>query len=157
LNEAKDWNTAAFASSSIASATIARLESERDQLKKQFEISKGNTEAALNSFHAEAKQRRSAEAERDQLKELLNKAFIKVSQYEMDTGLDASCKALVAERDQLRKVAADFHDCMVDVRQQMQMDKMLRQPIPRAPLELQIDETIELYNSLPHVIAKNTK
>ena len=61
---------------------------------------------------------------------------------------------LKRERDQLRKVAADFHDCMVDVRQQMQMDKMLRQPIPRAPLELQIDETIELYDSLPHIVAK---
>jgi len=34
LNEAKDWNTAAFAATSIASATIARLESERDQLRK---------------------------------------------------------------------------------------------------------------------------
>jgi len=40
LNEAKDWNTAAFAATSIASATIARLESERDQLRKEVEILK---------------------------------------------------------------------------------------------------------------------
>jgi len=32
LNSSKDWNTAALAATSIASATIARLESERDQL-----------------------------------------------------------------------------------------------------------------------------
>lgn len=51
---------------------IKELKLERDQLKKQFEISKGNTEAALNSFHAESKQRRSAEAERDKLKKVLD-------------------------------------------------------------------------------------
>jgi len=34
LDSSKDWNTAAFAATSIASATIARLESERDQLRK---------------------------------------------------------------------------------------------------------------------------
>ena len=51
---------------------IKELKLERDQLKKQFEISKGNTEAALNSFHAESQQRRSAEAERDQLKKALD-------------------------------------------------------------------------------------
>lgn len=51
---------------------IKQLCEERDQLKKQFEISKGNTEAALNSFHAESKQRRSAEDERDQLKKVLD-------------------------------------------------------------------------------------
>jgi len=34
LNSSKDWNTAAFAATSMASATIARLESERDQLRK---------------------------------------------------------------------------------------------------------------------------
>lgn len=32
LDSSKDWNTAAFAATSMASATIARLESERDQL-----------------------------------------------------------------------------------------------------------------------------
>jgi len=34
LAQSKDWNTAAFAATSIASATIARLESERDQLRE---------------------------------------------------------------------------------------------------------------------------
>ena len=96
--------------------------------------------------------------ERDQLRKELaeSQSWVKAS---MESAAIASSTIarLESERDQLRKVAADFHDCMVDVRQQMQMDKMLRQPIPRAPLELQIDETIELYNSLPHVIAKNTK
>jgi len=54
----------------VESLSYDRLVSERDQLKKQFEISKGNTEAALNSFHAEMKQRRNAEAERDQLRKV---------------------------------------------------------------------------------------
>jgi hypothetical protein len=49
---------------------LSEAQAERDQLKKQFEISKGNTEAALNSFHAEMKQRRNAEAERDQLRKV---------------------------------------------------------------------------------------
>jgi hypothetical protein len=100
---------------------LNELKRERDQLKKQFEISKGNTEAALNSFHAEMKQRRNAQA----------------------------------ERDQLRKVAENFRDCMVDVRQKMQIDKMLRRPVPSVSLELQIDETIESFDSLTHVIERN--
>lgn len=53
-------------------ALCRKLEIERDQLKEQLEIAEGNTDAALNSFHAELKQRKSAEAERNQLKKVLD-------------------------------------------------------------------------------------
>ena len=81
---------------------IKELKLERDQLKKQFEISmevseisKGNTEAALNSFHAESKQRRSAEAERDKLKEL-------------NDVLRSRNISLMDERDKLKNVLDQF-------------------------------------------------
>jgi hypothetical protein len=54
-------------------ANFARqLERELNEARQCFEISKGNTEAALNSFHAEMKQRRNAEAERDQLRRVVD-------------------------------------------------------------------------------------
>ena len=74
---------------------IKELKLERDQLKKQFEIAKGNTEAALNSFHAESQQRRSAEAERDKLKEL-------------NDVLRSRNISLMDERDKLKNVLDQF-------------------------------------------------
>jgi TPP-dependent trihydroxycyclohexane-1,2-dione (THcHDO) dehydratase len=136
LAQAKDWNTAAFAATSTASATIARLEAERDQLKKQFEISKGNTEAALNSFHAEAKQRRSAEAERDQLKEL-------------NDVLRSRNISLMDERDQLRKVAGKLA-ADLKVWWETQQEGTFHPDNPTGQHCLSLDA----YNSLPHVIAK---
>ena len=41
-----------------------------------------------------------------QLERELNEAQNKIAQYEMDTGLDAACKVLIQERDQLREWVA---------------------------------------------------
>ena len=51
---------------------MAELEQELTLARACLELSTDNTKAALNSFHAEAKQRRSAEAERDKLKKVLD-------------------------------------------------------------------------------------
>jgi hypothetical protein len=60
----------------VGADDMAKIERELSEARQCFEISKNNTEAALNSFHAEMKQRRNAEAERDQLRKVADEFAI---------------------------------------------------------------------------------
>ena len=131
-----DWVVASFA---------RQLERERDEARQCFEIAKGNTEAALNSFHAEQKQRRQLERELEVLRK-------RVSEYQpyADNALTAASKVIEwqqceQERDQLRKVADELAYCSgcgcgVDF-----------------GLCNRCSTASNSYNQLPHVIERNAK
>ena len=141
LQSSKD-NAANFRSSEVK-----RIEAERemDEARQCFEIAKGNTEAALNSFHAEQKQRRQAEQELEVLRK-------RVSEYQpyADNALTAASKVIEwqqceQERDQLRKVADELAYCSgcgcgVDF-----------------GLCNRCSTASNSYNQLPHVIERNAK
>ena len=72
LTESQSWVRASMESAAIASSTIAGLKRELAQARVFLEVSTANTEAAQNSYHAEVKQRMSAEAERDNLRKMID-------------------------------------------------------------------------------------
>ena len=153
LNEAKEYAAGQRVLASAINDAATEMVKERDQLKKQFEISKGNTEAALNSFHAESKQRRSAEAERDTLKRERDEAKDAYRQLqESDNLLYKRMESVEAEQDQLRKVVDEFANGIKNVRPIVREDGSREDWI-----DCQIDEMLRVYSQLPHVQERKTK
>ena len=139
-----------------------KLERERDEAKQCFEIAKGNTEAALNSFHAEQKQRRKAEQE-------LEVSRKRVSEYQpyADNALTISAKVIEwteceRERDQLREVADNWKSTsemlMTVVCNASDSNWKKETPDWQTAARRYVDEyyiRLKQYNQLPHVIERN--
>lgn len=100
----------------------------------------------------------------ERLKQELNDALNKVAQYEMDTGLDAACKTLMHERDQLRKVADELakqlenHVSICGGREHHK-DNCEAPEYPCHDCELNdaIDIALKNHNQLQHVKERNEK
>ena len=132
------------------------LERELTQARVFLEVSTQNTEAALNSFHAEMKQRRSAEAERDQLRKELaeSQSWVKPS---MESAAIASSTiaGLETERDQLRKELSKKTGYAHLVAEIGQLRKML--DAFAACGDCGDEWLMADYRELPHVRARKTK
>ena len=130
------------------------LERELTQARVFLEVSTKNTEAAQNSFHAEMKQRGSAEAERDTLRKELAESQSWVRASMESTAIAASTIAqLTRQRDEARLLINE------DTRSVIVENDWLRKMVDAFAENGDCgDEWLMAdYRELPHVRARKTK